>query len=105
MWDVPRFVSNRIICHVNLLSDLPRGLMIVILSCGMFCERPFLVQMTRVNTRRITMFSCVAALPFLTPPPSLILSHSIGSRDTNVPSEYFRVVNKSGLTQWEPDWN
>jgi hypothetical protein len=51
------------------------------------------------------MLSCVAALPFLTPYPSLILSNYIGPRDIIVPSEYFRVANKSGLTQWEPDWN
>jgi len=50
------------------------------------------------------MLRFVAALHFLTPPLSLILSNSTGSRDINVLSEYFRVENKSGLTQQEPDW-
>lgn len=97
-------VRNRIIRYVNVLPNLPpyKGLMIVILSCGMYCERHFLVQMTCVNTWR--MLRCVVALPFLTPPLSLILSNSTESRDINVPSEYFRVANKSWLTQQEPDW-
>ena len=43
------------------------------------------------------MLSRVAALPFLTPPPSLILSNSTVSHD-NVSSEYFRVANKGAPT-------